>query len=402
MSVSLKKLKIARVSTIPFFIFTQLRTQIQRISECGAEVTIVTSPPVSGEENIVFSIDGCQQYAVGIAREIRPVADMLAIIRLWRLFRRQRFTIVHSTTPKAGLLCAIAGKLAGVPVRLHTFTGQPWVTMTGLKGHIVRWCDTLMIRMNTRCYADSPSQKDFLIAQGLAKAEQLSVIGSGSLAGVDTQRFSPSRFSAAEREALRAKYGIAPDCQIVLFLGRITHDKGIFELCQAAARLLQQAENMVLLIVGPFEASNEKEMRDYARRYCGDRVIFAGFHPEPERFIAISDLLCLPSYREGFGTVVIEAAAMAVPTVASRIYGLTDAVVDGKTGLLVEPANVAALAAALQQMLLNPDRMRQMGQHARKRALAEFDSQRVNDLVIAEYERLVTAKVSPLLERQQP
>lgn len=383
----LNNIRIARVSTVPFFIVTQLKSQLEALTESGAEVTIVASND-DLSDNLTL-INKCSFKPVSIPRQIHLITDFMALIKLWNLFRKEQFSIVHSTTPKAGLLCSIAAKLAGVPICIHTYTGQPWVTMSGIKKYIAKFSDKLIARLNIGCYTDSVSQKDFLIQQKIIQPNKLKVIGSGSLAGVSLSRFSQTNFTDAERKQLKHSLGIDDSKQVLLFIGRITKEKGVFELIDAMHQLLKKTADIVLLIVGPFEQQNEQSIREYAQKLCANQVIFTGFDAKPERFMAISDLLCLPSYREGFGTVVIEAAAMGIPVVATKIYGLVDAVIDGVTGVLVEPQNSIQLAQALEALLSNKQLRQKMGEQAKLRAEKDFDSRYCNQLLINEYKMLL-------------
>lgn len=378
MSNTLKGIRIARVSTIPFFVFTQLRSQLEGLAAAEAEVTIVSSQE---DSDCLQTIVGCNFKPVYIPREISLFTDFKALLDLIRLFRAERFDIVHSTTPKAGLLCAIAAKLAKVPICIHTFTGQTWVTMSGFKRRLVQWSDWLVARLNQISYTDSFSQRDYLIKNKIVSGDKIKVIGSGSLAGVDTIRFSLNRFSELDKAHLKASLGISPNTKIILFVGRITREKGVFELFEAVKRLSQ---DVMLLMIGPFEQNNEKQIRASAK-ICSEKIQFLGFQAEPERYMAIADLLCLPSYREGFGTVVIEAALMGVPTVGSNIYGLSDSIVDGVTGMLVEPRNSSQLAEVIEKLLIDDGLRNKFSKQARERALKEFDGIYFNELLQQEY-----------------
>lgn len=375
----LQNFRIARVSTVTFFVETQLRAQISAIVQDGALVTIVAS-----EEGLSRPIPGSRYASIEIPRKIDLLKDLFALIRLWAFFRRSAFDIVHSTTPKAGLLCSLAAKLAGVPVRLHTFTGQPWVEMNGIKRQLSKGSDKLITLLNTHCYADSHAQKAFIVENGVAAPERISVLGAGSLAGIDLQRFDPERFGDAEKCALRAELCIPPQAQVLLFVGRLARDKGIVELLAAFQKMLAKERSVYLVILGPQETDVEA-LLDGLSAEVRKRLVMPGFSAEPERYMSIADMLLLPSYREGFGTVVIEAAAMGVPAVCTDIYGLADAIVDGETGLLVPVKNVERLAAAIDRLLVEPDLRRRMGNNARLRVEREFSCRRVNDLVIEDY-----------------
>lgn len=388
---ALEGIRVARISTVPFFVLSQLKHQIESIGASGAQVVVVTS---GGQEfSSLQAITGVTCKMVEIPRSISPWRDCLALWQLFRFFRRSQIDIAHSTTPKAGLLTAVAAFLARVPVRLHTFTGQPWVNMKGVMRRFARWSDSLIARLNTRCYTDSASQRQFLIEQGVIPPERLFVIGAGSLAGVDIERFNPARFSEQERLALKLRAGIPQDAPVLLFVGRITADKGVRELLDAFREIKTAGSTAHLIFVGHFDSEIGGGAGISRHDIEGIRDVYiAGFTECPEMYMAIADILCLPSYREGFGTVVIEAAAMGVPTVGSDIYGLSDAVIHGETGMLVPPRDTTALANALSDMLTDAERRKKMGQAARQRAEALFDARQVNAKLIAEYRDLLDAR----------
>ncbi len=322
---------------------------------------------------------------VNIERDINPIKDFLSLIALISTFRKNKFDIVHSTTPKAGLLCAIAGVFSGTKIRLHTFTGQPWATMGGVKRTILKTCDKIIGLLNTHCYADSESQKKFLVSCGIIKTEKISVIGAGSLAGIDLNRFDPSRYSSEKLSALRTDMDIPESGKVLLFVGRITPDKGIKELVSAFAEIVNKDGNVFLVLVGPFESVGEEVVAQVKDGNVRKYIRIVGYSDEPEKYMALADLLCLPSYREGFGTVVIEAAAMGTPTIGTDIYGLTDAIVDGETGILVPVRDAVALEKAILSTLNNVSLMSAMGAAARDRARNDFGAKNCSDLLINEY-----------------
>lgn len=376
-------MKIARVATVPFFLYNHLREQIASTAAAGHEVVLISSG--GAEAEWLRTIPGVRFEQIDIPRKIAPLRDLGALWRLIILFRRERFDIVHSTTPKAGLLCALAGMLARIPVRLHTFTGQAWVEMRGLARLVAKAGDWLTAHIDTLCYADSVSQRDFIVAEGVCGSDRVRVLGAGSLAGVDVARFDPDQW-AGERAATREALGIPLDAWVITFIGRQTRDKGLDELTEAFRTVSRHAP-CVLLLIGPGETDDGSLTHAVAAGQDAN-IRRIGYTPEPERYLAASDLLCLPSYREGFGNVVIEAAAMGVPAVGTDIVGLRDAIVDGETGVLVPPKDAASLAEAILALLTDEGLRRAMGEKARRRAVAEFDAGKVNAAVLAEYRRL--------------
>ena len=388
---TLDGVRIARVSTVAYFMATQLKGQVERLADEAAEVSVITSagPELS---RIAWS-DNLRAVEVEIPRSFSPFKDFRALLALIAIFRREQFEIVHSTTPKAGLLCAIAGFVCRVPIRLHTFTGQPWVTLTGLMAWAARSTDRLICRLNLLCYADSFSQRQFMIDERIATPAKISVLGAGSIAGVDHSRFARARFSEQQRQSIRNELGIAGDAKLVLFLGRICRDKGVSELLEAFDQARSEGLDADLLVVGPFDERNDADDELLTPDIAGRaRVHHVGYTDMPERYLAVADLLCLPSYREGFGTVIIEAAAMGVPTLGTDIYGIRDAVADNVTGVLVPPKDAVALGRELVRILSAPEILAKMGEAARTRSLANFDADLVNGKLVDEYRRLLVRR----------
>jgi glycosyltransferase involved in cell wall biosynthesis len=373
---------------------TLYREQLGYLAQQGIDVTLVSSPG-TGLEAIAKSLNmSC--YSIKMARKAEPIRDLHALIALTKLLRRKRFDIVHSNTSKAGLLTAFAGVLARVPVRIHTFTGQVWMGMQGVTRKIMRLCDWIIGHMNTHCYADSASQREFLVNEKLAVASKLSVLGAGSVGGVDLERFSPKVFGKERVATIRRELGITQQSFVILFVGRLTKDKGIRELVAAFRMIQKDQKDIELLLVGPFDPERDPLPRETLDKLSKNPCIHViGFSPEPEKYMAVADVFCLPSYREGFGNVIIEAAAMGLPSVASNIVGLVDAVVDGETGLLFSAKDVYALKQALMKMLLKPNMRHRMGHAARTRAARDFDSKIINQLVIEEYKTLVARHMTP-------
>ena len=318
---------------------------------------------------------------VPIARRIAPLADLAALFRLIAIFRRERFDLVHSVSPKAGLLSALAGAAARVPVRLHTFTGQVWATRSGAGRAFLKACDRLTAALATCVLADSASQRDFLVAEGVVAASKAGVLGHGSVNGVDAARFRPD---AAARERVRAQAGIPPDAVLFLYLGRLTRDKGLADL----ARAFSGMAGGWLMQVGPDEEGIAQEVRD-ARGPAAARLRILGPTDRPEQFMAAADVFVLPSYREGFGSVIIEAAAAEVPAIGTRIYGVTDAIVEGATGFLVPPRDPEALAARMRELAGDAALRQRLGRAARERALRDFAAADLTRAMLACYDELL-------------
>lgn len=304
-----------------------------------------------------------------IVRAINLHRDLRALVWLIRFLRRRHFDAVHSFTPKGGLLSMLASRLCGVRLRTHTFTGQVWATHRGWSRALLKIMDRLIAVCATDLQADSLSQAQFLEAANICAPGRIRVFGQGSISGVELERFSPE---PARRKQVRAALGLRDDATLFIFLGRLHRDKGVLVLAEAFAQLASRNPGVHLALVGP----DEHHLAEQVVAMCGTRCHVIGLTQRPEEYLNAADVLCLPSFREGFGTVVIEAAAMGLPTVASRIYGLIDAVEDGLTGLLCPVGDAAALSRAMARMTELSFRTR-LGQEARVRAQSNFASERI-------------------------
>ena len=385
---NLKGIKICCVSHVPFHLVSHLKAQVEYLRDIGMDVVLVSS---AGPELSRIKLGaGLSHEIVEIPRLLKPWKDLMALIRLINIFSKHKFDIVHSTTPKAGLLSSIAAFLARVPVRLHTWTGQQWVTLHGPLRWFCRSADKVIGILNTRCYADSESQRRFLVSEKIVAHDKIGVIGHGSLAGVDLKRFDPGRWSPAEKQRLKQELSISSDSRVIVFIGRITRDKGVLELIAAFNKLLNLKYAADLLLIGPFdqECGGVSSINLTDKDKCKN-IHYLGYAESPERYLSIADIFCLPSYREGFGTTVIEAAAMGIPAVGTRINGLVDAVADNETGILIPSHNDEALMGAIKKLLDDPDLLHKMGKAARHRCIQLFDADLVNKNLAKEYVRLL-------------
>ena len=329
------------------------------------------------ELTAVANVNEEEEYPIGtgvnfvslpIERQIAPVRDLVALILLILLFVRSSFAAVQSVTPKAGLLAMSAALLCRVPLRVHIFTGQVWVTRKGMMRSILKLMDRIVASCATHILADSHSQRDFLVSERVVHATKCRVLGKGSIAGVDASRFKPDPEARAQ---LRAHLGFREDEVVFLYVGRINRDKGMLDLAAAFSRFSVADEKLRLLVVGPNENGTREAMQTTLGR-ATERVRFLNYTDEPERFMAAADVFCLPSYREGFGVAIIEAAACGIPTIGTKIYGVTDAIEDGVTGLLFEPGQVDALVDRMSRLAREPDLRIAMGGRAREKALRDF------------------------------
>ena len=320
-----------------------------------------------------------------IARKISPSQDLRTLLDLVRRLQRERFDLVHTVAPKAGLLGIMAAAITRVPLRIHTFQGEVWATRTGLMRRLLRFLDWLVARLATHLLVVSESERQFLVAEGILPPSKSRVLAKGSICGVDTQRFSPPGDNKA---ALRARMDIAPAQTVFLYVGRLTKDKGILDLVVAFDQFWLTNPASLLMIVGPDEEQLGAHIR--AMKLKADAAIrIPGPTTTPEDYIAAADVVCLPSYREGLGMVLIEAAAVGIPAMASRIYGISDAVVDGETGLLHTPASVEDIRQTMQRLSSDPALRQHLGDQALQRARRDFSQETVTAALLDFYTEIL-------------
>ncbi len=385
MSTSKAKVKICFVTTVPYQIQMFLGTHILALLP-HAEIIVVTN----GDDREICGLsplwtDRVRVCNVHFRRPIRPLHDFCALLQLVNILRRERPDIVQSMSPKAGLLCALAGWLVKIPIRVHWFTGQVWVTRQGLMRSVLKCCDTLISRFSTNLLADSASQRNFLIDHDVAHRSKIEVLGSGSVCGVNTDRFHPN---PASRSTVRRLYDIPDDAVLALFVGRITPDKGVLDFAQALLKLSDSDVTIHAMFVGPDEGHLTEAIRLTSKRSF-QRVVITGYSDSPESFMAAADFLVLPSYREGFGSTIIEAAACGIPAIGSRICGIVDAIDEGETGLLVQPRNAGQLAEAMHVLAIDRDFRVTLGLAARARALLHFRTGQLNIALINYFDQLL-------------
>ena len=342
---------------------------------------------LSGEKDRRKIIAPVDHYRyIDICRGISIFKDIKAMFQLIRIFRRERYEAVHSVTPKAGLLTACAAFVAGIPVRIHIFTGQVWANKKGLARTMLKMMDKLIARLDNYILVDGEGQQRFLMENGVLKENQSQVLGKGSICGVDLGRFSPSD---RVREEVRGELSIQEDQVVFAFLGRLNKDKGILDLLPAFDRLAGENKRAYLLLIGADEENLASSFPDYGRIRPGENFCFYGPASCPERILQAADVFVLPTYREGFGSSVIEASALKLPVICSDVYGVMDAMVDDVTGLRFPVGDVDALYRCMARLMNDATLRQQLGIAGRARVERDFDAKMVTGLWVDYYKRIL-------------
>lgn len=381
----MKRKQVCLIATIPFALKVFMAPHVKKLSTIY-DVTLMAN---GKEEDVADLLNEHVKFiSVPIVRHISISEDLKALWFLFKIFLKYRFASIHSITPKAGLLSMTAARMAFIPVRVHTYTGQVWVTVGGRLRSVLKFMDKVIAFNATDVLADSPSQREFLIEQEVVKKYEIVVLGAGSFAGVDINRFRPNELMRAK---IRTEFNIADDDIVFLFMGRLHVEKGLLDLFKAFAIVARSNSKLHLLIVGPNEGEFDAPMIELSTKFP-NHVHRVGYTKVPENYIAAADIFCLPSYREGFGSTLIEAAASQVPSIASRIYGITDAVEDGVTGILHNVKSETEIASAMKLLANDRDLRLRMGKSARERAITIFSEERVTEAFLNFYKDKVKVK----------
>ena len=364
------KPKIYFVANVEFAVNAFLLNHLQKLSHYY-DLTVI----VNTKDTFFLVKQGLDVKVIDlkISRNISLASDFYCLIYLLYLFTKNRPAAVHSITPKSGLLAMIASYFSGVPLRIHTFTGQVWVNKVGFSKALLKSLDALIGLLASFIIVDSCSQQEFLIQQKIVSKKKSVVFGSGSVSGVNLKKFVASK---KEFIATRRELSIPIDAFVFIYLGRLHEEKGVLDLAAAFQKI--QDDSAYLIFVGPDDCGLAEQIKLLDKSDI-NRIRFIGLTSMPERYLAASNTLCLPSYREGFGNVIIEAAAIGVPAIASNIYGISDAIVNQKTGFLNAPKDVNAITDAMQYFLENPKVVKKYGCAAKKRVRAEFDANRMSE-----------------------
>jgi glycosyltransferase involved in cell wall biosynthesis len=363
--------KLIRITTAPISLKYLLWNQMRFMRENGFDVLMVSSEGKEWEDIIVN--EQCRHVIVPMTRKITPFRDLISLWRLYRLFRKERPDIVHSHTPKAGLLAMIAAWAAGVHIRVHTVAGLRYMTATGFKRWILVQMERLTARAARYVWPNSHSLLDHIKHHRLCDPSKLEVIGRGSSNGVDLDRFSPEVLDPAMLDTIKKQVGYDKQYRYILNMGRIVRDKGVEEVLRSFQAVHASDNSLRLIVLGAFEDDLDP-ISDEARSILQTHpaIIHIDWSDRVEYFMHLSDLLLHASYREGFPNTLLQAGAMHCPIVCTAIEGSIDIVEDRSTGLLFPARDAAALESALRYALARPDEMRTYADRLREKIASQF------------------------------
>ena len=368
--------KIIRASTIPQSLNTFCKGVLKELSQ-DYEVVALASPGPALDE--VAQREGVRVIAVPMERHISLVKDLKSLWQMWRVMRLERPDMVHSITPKAGLICMLAAKLAGVPRRVHMFTGLVWPTSTGLKRWILMATDWITCACATHVLPEGEGVKNDLLNHHITR-KPIKVLGYGNIRGIDLEYYNPGHY------APRSADGVFT----FVFVGRIVRDKGINELVKAFDRLHQEEQNTRLILIGAREDNLDPVLPETIERIeRGDGIDAVGRQSDVRPFYAAADALVFPSYREGFPNVPIEAGAMGLPSIVTDINGSREIIVDGQNGVIIPPRDEEALYRAMKRFVTSPDELATMAAKARPMIASRYEQSYVRQCLYDFYHEIL-------------
>jgi glycosyltransferase involved in cell wall biosynthesis len=379
------KTKVVRTSTVAMSLNYLLKGQLEFLNK---EFEVIA---VSGhDENLkeVALREKVQVYPIEIQRKISPIKDLISLVKLYFYFKKEKPQIVHSITPKAGLLSMVAAKYAGVPIRLHTFTGLIFPTKEGFIKYLLIFMDKLLCKYATHIYPEGNGVKNDLINYKITN-KPLKIIANGNVNGIDLDCFSIHQVLTEQQNQLKNELDILPEDFVFIFVGRLVGDKGINELIAAFRQLSSGTTKVKLLLVGSFETELDPLEQETIEEINGnENIISVGFQNDVRPYFSISDSLTFPSYREGFPNVVMQAGAMGLPSIVTNINGCNEIIIEGQNGTIIPVKDSDTLYKEMRKMIDDTDFRTRLQQNARAMIVSRYEQQLVWDAVLAEYKRL--------------
>lgn len=377
------KKRLIRITTVPLSLDKLLEGQLRFMNEFYEVIA------VSSEKEYLEKIgkkENVSTFHIEMTRRITPIQDVISVVKMYFFFKKTKPFIVHTHTPKAGIVGMLAAKLAGVPHRLHTVAGLPLLEATGIKRKLLDFVEKLTYSSATKVYPNSNALREIIQQNNYCEASKLKVIGNGSSNGIDTTYFDKSHFSAEQNHALKNKLGITISDFVFIFVGRIVADKGINELVAAFSTLQKENANIKLLLVGPFEEElNPLQPETMNEIQTNTSIISVGYQNDVRPYFAISNTLVFPSYREGFPNVVMQAGAMNLPSIVSNINGCNEIIIEGENGTIIPVKDQNALLNAMKIVTQNDAIIQKYTEYARPLIVSRYEQKVVWDAILKEY-----------------
>ena len=386
------KIKLIRITTVPISLEKLLENQL-RFMKRFFEVTAVSSDDHRLQQ--FGKEQGVDTFHVDLTRKITPIKDLKAVVKLYKFLKKETPSIVHTHTPKAGIVGMLASKLAGVPIRMHTVAGLPLMETSGVKRTVLNTVEKLTYYCATNVYPNSKGLKEFIIKEKLTSKNKLKILGNGSSNGIDTTHFSPNQVSDIEKRQLRNELNITKNDFVFVFVGRLVGDKGINELVQAFTEISKTHTNSKLLLVGPLETDLDPLLPNTLNEIKkNEAIIYAGFQTDVRPYLAISDVLVFPSYREGFPNVVMQAGAMGLPSIVTDINGCNEIIQSGVNGIIIPVKDVQAIYDAMEKLVNDKSYYNKLQDKSRPLIVKNYSQSDLWNALFMEYNRLIELHIN--------
>ncbi len=382
----MKKTKIIRITTVPISLEKLLENQAKYFKNYF-NIIIVSSQKKKLVE--IGMEQGVNVFFIPFTREITPIKDIIATYKLYRYLVKEKPTIVHTQTPKAGVVGMLASFLARTPIRMHTVGGLPLVESKGLKRILLNYVEILTYALATNVYSNSFGLLKFIVDNNFCKNSKIKVLCNGSSNGIDLSFFDPLKIKANEKNQLMSSLGIKIKDFIFLYVGRLVRDKGINELVYAFKELLFKNKNFKLLLVGNFEEDLDPLKMDVIDEINSNpNIFFVGYQKDIRPYLAISNCFVFPSYREGFPNVILQAGAMNLPCIVSNINGCNEIIKNRVNGILISKKDVEELKKAMLKISTDEDLRNKLSKNSRQIILKNFDQKSIWESLRNEYKIL--------------
>ncbi|MFA8438394.1 glycosyltransferase family 4 protein [Pueribacillus sp. YX66] len=372
--------KVLHLTTIPMSLYF-LENQLKFLKQNDFEVHVLSSPGIL-LDNFCIS-EEVVKHEVEIQRNISILKDLIALLKITRIILKYKFDIIHTHTPKASLLGIIAGKIAGVKIRIYHLHGLPFVTNEGIKKKILYYAEKLTCMLATKVYAVSPSLRKYVIEKNIVSERKIKVIRNGSINGLDSiEKFNPQKYDVNE---VKRELNISKEDFLMGYIGRITKDKGIVELITAWEKINILNPKVKLLLVGPIEKNNQLPKEIIHEILHNKDIIFTGFVKLTAPYYMVMDVCVFPTYREGFGMTAIEAMAMEVPVIASEVIGCVDTVNDEKNGFLIPAKSPESIIEKVNYYLENRKLINKHGRYGRNFVKVHYEQYPIWKELVRDY-----------------
>ena len=385
------KIKIIRITTVSSSLKILLKDQLRFINENGFDLIGISKKDKTLNE--VSESEGVRVVGLSMTRTITPIRDLMSFLNLFFILIKEKPQIVHTHTPKAGIIGMLASYFAKVPIRLHTVAGLPLLEEQGVKRNVLSFVEKLTYGCSTKIYPNSFGLKEIILKNSFTSENKIKVIGNGSSNGIDINYFTPDSFTNLEKKLLKVKLNIIEKEFVYIFIGRIVADKGIKELVEAFNKLSKINNDVKLLLVGPFE--DELDPLDDKTKMImntNNQIIIIGFQSDVRPYLAVSNALVFPSYREGFPNVVMQAGAMGLPSIVSDINGCNEIILNNVNGIIIPSKSVKSLLDAMIKIYSDKNYFIKLKKNSRYLITNRYDRKLIWSELLDEYNKLLKIK----------